>query len=130
MQRDGLRARREYERHASRRGQTSIESHFMTTGRLLARNSALNLLGQAAPLIVALLTIPPLLRGYGAERFGVLMLVQAAIGYFNLFEFGLGRALTQSVALRLSNGNSHEVPAVARTGVTMLLGLGIVAGMV
>jgi O-antigen/teichoic acid export membrane protein len=101
----------------------------MTTDRLLARNSVLNLFGHAAPLVVALLTIPPLLRGFGTERFGVLLLVQAAIGYFSLFELGLGRALTQSVAQRLSNGNSHELPVVARAGLSMLLVLGIAAGL-
>jgi O-antigen/teichoic acid export membrane protein len=101
----------------------------LTTDRLLARNSVLNLFGQAAPLLVAILTIPPLLRGFGTERFGVLVLVQAAIGYFSLFELGLGRALTQSVAQRLSNGSSHELPVVARTGLAMLLVLGIVAGV-
>src|SRR3954466_7030842 len=83
----------------------------VTSSRLVVRNSALNLVGQVAPLFIALLTIPSLIRGFGIERFGVLTLVQAAIGYFNLFEFGLGRALTQSVAQRLSNGKSAELSA-------------------
>jgi O-antigen/teichoic acid export membrane protein len=37
---------------------------------LLARNTALNLIGQALPLLVAIATIPLVIRGLGTERFG------------------------------------------------------------
>lgn len=102
----------------------------MTSPRKLAHNSALNLLGQAAPLIVALVTIPRLIRGFGAERFGILTLVWATIGYFGLFEFGLGRALTQSIAQRLGSGLEEELAGVARSGLLLLTGLGVAGAIV
>lgn len=101
----------------------------MTTGRLLARNSALNLIGHAAPLVVAVLAIPPLVKGLGAERFGVLSLAWATIGYFGLFEFGLGRALTQAVARRLGSEKTEELAGVTRTALGILLALGVLGGV-
>jgi O-antigen/teichoic acid export membrane protein len=101
----------------------------MTTGRLIARNSALNLLGQAAPLLVALLTIPALVTGFGVERFGILTLAWAAIGYFGLFELGLSRALTQAIAQRLGAGAEDELAGIARTAIRILIALGFVGGV-
>jgi O-antigen/teichoic acid export membrane protein len=100
----------------------------VTSGRVLARNSALNIVGQALPLIVAVLAIPPLLRGLGTERFGVLTLAWATIGYFSLFELGLSRALVQAMAVRLGRGEAHELSAVARSGIAALFALGIAGG--
>lgn len=101
----------------------------MTTGRLLARNSALNLAGQALPVLVALVAIPPLVRGLGAERFAVLTLAWAAIGYFGLFEFGLARGLTQAVADRLGRGETKELPLLAWTALILLFALGMLGGI-
>lgn len=39
---------------------------------LLARNTALNLLGNVIPLAVGLITIPYVVRGLGSDGFGVL----------------------------------------------------------
>jgi O-antigen/teichoic acid export membrane protein len=101
----------------------------VTTGRILMRNSALNLLGQMLPLVAAVIAIPPLMRGLGAERFGVLTLAWAAIGYFSLFELGLGRALTQAVAQRLGNGDQDELPAITWTALILLFAFGAVGGV-
>ena len=99
-------------------------------GRAFARNSALNLIGIVLPLFLALITMPLLVRGMGAERFGILTLAWAAIGYFGLFEFGLSRALTQAVAHRIGSNRNGELPALVWTAVIMLLAFGIVGGAV
>ena len=84
----------------------------MTNSRLLARNTALNVAGQAVPLVAALVAIPWLIRGLGADRFGVLTLAWAAIGYFGLVDLGLGRALTHAVATRLGSDREDELVAL------------------
>lgn len=96
----------------------------MTDSKLLARNAALNLAAQAVPLVAALVAIPWLIRGLGADRFGVLTLAWAAIGYFGLVDLGLGRALTHAVATRLGSNREDELVAVTWTalGVMFLLG--------
>src|SRR4051812_5597637 len=81
----------------------------VTDSKLLARNTALNVAGQAVPLIAALVAIPWLIRGLGADRFGVLTLAWATIGYFGLVDLGLGRALTHAVATRLGSDREDEL---------------------
>src|SRR6266568_8574286 len=97
----------------------------LTRGRLLARNTIWNLLGGAAPMVVAVFSIPILIQGLGKDRFGVLTLAWALIGYASLFDIGLGRALTQLVAKKLGRGEHHEIPALAWTSFLLMLPLGV-----
>ena len=99
----------------------------LTSGRLLARNTLWNLAGNGAPLLVAVFSIPILIHGLGKDRFGVLTLAWALIGYASLFDIGLGRALTQLVAKKLGGGEDHEIPALAWTSLLLMAALGAVA---
>ena len=101
----------------------------LTSGRLLARNTIWNLIGNGAPLIVAVFSIPILIHGLGKDRFGVLTLAWALIGYASLFDIGLGRALTQLVAKKLGSGENHEIPALAWTSLLLMLALGAVGSV-
>src|SRR6266850_6479155 len=98
----------------------------LTSGRLLARNTIWNLLGSGAPMLVAVFCIPILIRELGKERFGVLALAWALIGYASLFDLGLGRALTQLVARKLGAGEEREVPRLVWTSLLLMLLLGVV----
>jgi len=60
----------------------------------LKKNTLWNLLGSGLPLIAAAACIRYCLQQLGKEAFGVLTLIWALIGYFSLFDFGAGRALT------------------------------------
>src|SRR5688500_1305510 len=80
-------------------------------------------------MLVAVATIPALVRGLGAERFGILTLAWAAIGYFSLFELGLSRALTQRAAQHLGNGREGELAEVTWSALILLLILGVVGGI-
>ena len=102
----------------------------LTSGRLLAKNAVWNLIGNGAPLIVAVFSIPILIQGLGKDRFGVLALAWAVIGYASLFDIGLGRALTQLVAKKLGAGEEHEVPALVWTSLLLMLALGVVGAVV
>jgi O-antigen/teichoic acid export membrane protein len=64
----------------------------------IATNTLWNLVATAAPMPVALYTIPVLIAGLGKDRFVPLALAWTLIGYFTLFDLGLGRALTQMVS--------------------------------
>ncbi len=93
----------------------------LTSRKALARNSLINLAGFALPLLVGLIAIPPVLRGLGIERFGVLTLAWALIGYFSLFDLGIGRAITQSMAARLGIASAREVSRLTWTGLQLML---------
>jgi len=99
------------------------------SGSTLARNSILNLIGQGAPLVAAIFAIPVLLGALGIDRFGVLSLAWVVIGYFSLFDFGIGRALTKAVADRLGNGQTADIPHQIWTALTIMLLLGAVGGV-
>jgi O-antigen/teichoic acid export membrane protein len=93
--------------------------------RLLTRNTVLNLVGQAAPLLVAVATIPLLVSAIGADRFGLLVIAWAVLGYFSLFDMGLGRSLTQLVAERLGDAREGDIPALARTALSVMAVMGL-----
>src|SRR5579863_2008342 len=101
-----------------------------TRGRLLARNTILNLIGLAAPLPVGVVAIPFLVRGLGVDRFGVLTLMWAVVGYMSLFDLGLSRALTQVVADRLGAGQKQNINGPIWTSLILISAFGIVFGAV
>jgi len=100
----------------------------LTSSRRLARNALVNLLGQGAPLIAAVIAIPILIRGLGEASFGILTLGWAAIGYFTLFDFGLGRALTHAVATRVGAAED-DLSAVSWTALLLMGLLGVVGAV-
>jgi len=101
----------------------------LTSAPLLVRNTVWSLIGQIAPMLVALVAIPLLIRGLGVDRFGVLTLAWMVVGYFSLFDLGLGRALTALLAQRLACDDRRGlVPLIWTANVTMIL-LGLTGGM-
>ncbi|NYT67183.1 flippase [Pusillimonas noertemannii] len=91
----------------------------------LSRNTIWNLTGAGLPLLVGAATIPYMTSKLGVERFGILTLLWAVIGYFSLFDLGMGRALTQQVAQSLIGGNKEEVPGIIKLGVLLTLFTGL-----
>ncbi|KAF3997445.1 flippase [Glaciimonas immobilis] len=92
----------------------------------LSKNTVWNIAGNALPLAVGAITIPLLIHRLGMERFGILTLLWTIIGYFSLFDFGIGRAITQQVAGCLGENRHSEAPAIMKAGLefTILTGIG------
>lgn len=95
---------------------------------LLKRNSLWNLVGSVAPILLGAITIPYLIRQVGVETFGILTLVWALIGYFSLFDFGLGRALTQQIANKQAAGLFEQLPSLVKTGLLLTVATGVIGG--
>jgi O-antigen/teichoic acid export membrane protein len=93
----------------------------------LAGGTVLNLAGSAAPLAAAVVAFPLLNRTLGTERVGFITLAWALIGYFGLFDLGLGRALTKLVAERSGTSNVATLPRLVWTALALMLGLAVVA---
>lgn len=58
----------------------------------------INFIGLITPLSAAIFAVPIILENIGAEKFGILTIFWAIIGYSNIFEFGIGKALTHALA--------------------------------
>ena len=99
------------------------------SGSLLARNTLLNFIGQAMPLLVGVITIPFIVHGLGKERFGLLSLAWVILGYFAIFDLGLGRATTKFVAEALGKGEEDQIPRIVWTAVTVQAILGIIGAL-
>jgi O-antigen/teichoic acid export membrane protein len=56
---------------------------------MLLRNSLWNLSGSALPMVVALATVPLLIRALGIEGYGIVTLVGSVIGYFAVLDINL-----------------------------------------
>ncbi len=95
----------------------------------IGRHTTYNLLGNVVPLVVSLITIPIYLSYIGAERFGVLALIWALLGYFSFFDLGLGRAVSQRMS-KLSAAPPSERSDLLWTAVLAATGLGFVGSVV
>jgi len=93
----------------------------LLSGKLLAKNTLLNLLGNLLPIAISIVAVRLLVDGLGTERFGLLNLAWIIIGYFSLFDLGLGRALTKLVAERLESARRDEIPDIFRTTIVLML---------
>ncbi len=107
--------------------QMSLDSEAHDPG--LVGNLAWNLIGESLPVLAAVIAIPILLRHLGADRFGVLTLSWMIAGYFGLFDFGLGRALTKAMAQGFSLERDGNVATLFWTTLLILLLLGFAAGI-
>ena len=87
-------------------------------------------MGSILPLLVALFSIPFLINSIGTSRFGVLSLAWMIVGYFSLFDLGLGRTLTKLISEKLANQNQKEVTTIAWIGVTLMVSIGVICAVI
>lgn len=107
---------------------TNVESNAAEekiSGRLLARNVFLNFGGQIIGAVTALATIPYVIAGLGADRFGVLSLAWVVLGYFTLIDLGIGRATVKFVAEAIGGERMETIPTIVWTSVKIVLALGL-----
>ncbi|RLA95629.1 MAG: hypothetical protein DRG69_03065, partial [Deltaproteobacteria bacterium] len=107
-----------------------MNERFQIKGNLLAKNTALNFIGQVVPLFVAVIAIPFIIQGLGADRFGILSLAWIIIGYFSIINLGLGRATTKFVAEALGKDEMEKIPSIVWTSLASQLFLGILGGVI
>ena len=94
-------------------------------GRTMARNTTWNMIGQVVPLFIAAAIIPILIRRLGVDRFGILTLAWALVGYFGLFDLGLGRALTKVVSEALAGGKEGDAASSVWVAMSILMAVGV-----
>jgi O-antigen/teichoic acid export membrane protein len=96
----------------------------------LAINTFYNLIGKILPLVAGLLCIPILIGKIGLARFGILTLAWTLMGYFGLFNMGIGRATTKYVAEYFALNKHKDLPDLIWTSLILLLALGSLGALV
>lgn len=81
-------------------------------------------------MLLGLVTIPYLIRNTGLETFGVLTLVWALIGYFSIFDFGIGRALTHQISSALADRHASNIAGTVKTGTLLMAAFGLAGGAI
>lgn len=106
-----------------------MNSYSLTSSRLLARSTFWNLAAQLFPVMMAIVCIPLIIAAAGIERFGVLTLAWALIGYSGMFDLGLGRAITKLVAEQIGSSTT-EIASIVVTGIGLMLIIGLAGSAV
>lgn len=102
---------------------------LQVTGHLIARNTVINLAGYGLPFVMAVITMPFVVRGLGTERFGVLALAWVVLGYLNsVFDLGFSRAVTKLVAEAGGRGDEARISALITTATISQAILGVLVG--
>jgi O-antigen/teichoic acid export membrane protein len=94
--------------------------------RLLARNSALNLLSEVWSSVVLLVGIPVLVRALGETSFGLFSLAWVVIGYLMLLDVGVSRGATKFVSEHLALNDIGQTRTVVRAAIICNCVLGII----
>lgn len=96
----------------------------------LRKNTIWNLAGSGLPLIGAAVFIPYVLRELGSEAFGVLTLIWALIGYFSLFDLGVGRALTYEMSKLRAANTPAEISPTLKAGLFLTAAAGMLGMLI
>jgi O-antigen/teichoic acid export membrane protein len=95
----------------------------------VSRDSIFNLAGAAIPIGLALVTVPFYLKLVGPDRYGVLAIAWLVLGYFGLFDLGLGRATAQRIAA-LRNASASERASTFWTALCLNVFMGLSVALV
>jgi O-antigen/teichoic acid export membrane protein len=87
---------------------------------------AWNALGRGLPLLAALALTPLLVHQLGLERWGLFTLGLAMVGVFGIFDFGVGQALTRTLAERIGAGRETEAASLTAAALVVLAGLSVI----
>lgn len=106
-----------------------MKTNFYTSQGIIT-NTFFSITSKIIPLLIAVICIPIIIKGLGEEKYGALTIALVFIGYFNFFDFGIGRAITKLISERIGKNKDKEIVVVYKTGVRLTLILGVIGGLI
>jgi O-antigen/teichoic acid export membrane protein len=97
--------------------------------KTLLKNIVINFAGLIAPTIVSLATVPAYIHLMGVERYGVINLVWALIGYFSLLDLGTSLATENQIA-KVRDAKDDSVERIFWGACFLNLATGVVGGVI
>ena len=92
-------------------------------------NAFWSLTGQTGALLAALFAFPVVLHNLGPDLFGLVSLVWLMVGYFGIFDLGLGRTFTHLVSKYRADDDVTAVGEVLTAGSVMIVALGVASAI-
>lgn len=97
----------------------------LTSDKQLKKSMLINLFTKMLPIAVGILITPVLMSVLGNERFGVIQIYWTIVGFSTVFDFGLGRALTQLVAKSIAKQEHEQLGSTVWTIITLMVVLSV-----
>jgi len=94
----------------------------------ISRNTTYNIIGTLLPVLVALLTIPIYVKLIGDQRYAVISISWLLLGYFGVFDFGIGKAAAQRISVL--NTNVSKRSSSFWTALSLNTFFGILGGLI
>ena len=101
--------------------------------RRTIHNGAVTVAGNLWAAVIGVVTLPVILRGLGAEQFGLWVLVlsmSATNGWLSIADLGIRTATVRAVAAPLAIGDRREAGHQLGAAASMIVGLALVVGSV
>jgi O-antigen/teichoic acid export membrane protein len=95
----------------------------------LAHNALSNLMGAVIPALVALGTVPLVVKGLGDASYGVYSLVTAIVGYFAVIDINVTAGSVKYIAEFSARRDSAKINETVFFGIVVYALLGIVGGL-
>lgn len=92
----------------------------------IVRNVGSGLLAQAWTVLLGLVALPVLVRGLGAEHYGLLALSLALIGFAAVADLGVGRAASKFIAEDYERNEVGRTERFIKTSLTVSTGAGLI----
>jgi O-antigen/teichoic acid export membrane protein len=96
----------------------------------LFKNTSYNLLTQGFLVLIAIWAIPILVHKLGDEKFGILTLLWALVGYFSFLDLGISRANTKYLSEAITLSDKNLSARIVWTSLTFSAGIGILSMLV
>jgi O-antigen/teichoic acid export membrane protein len=94
----------------------------------VGRFTSYNILGSVVPLVLTFVTVPLYIHLVGIERVGILSLAWLLLGYFGLFDLGLGKATAFRIAAQ-RDASAQDRAATLWGALIVNVGMGLIGGL-